>query len=130
MPTLNSEIKEFVAGDDLDVIRTIGNLPAGQTIAKAWFTVKTEANLLLDDTNIVFQKIITPANVLGEGQVTDIGISGIGAVIFELTDVDTAKLTAKTVFFFDIQVLTSAEKLFTPELGRIRAEIQRTRSVV
>ncbi len=130
MPTLNSEIKEFVAGDDLDVIRTIGNLPAGQTLTKAWFTVKTEENLLLPgDTNIVFQKVITAINVPGQGQITDIGASGTGAVLFELTDTDTALLTAKTVFFFDIQVLTSTGKLLTPELGRIRAEIQRTRSV-
>ena len=122
MPTLDSEIKNFVSGDDLDVIRTIGNLPVGQTIAKAWFTVKTKKL----DTTPLFQKIITTVNVLGQGHITDIGGDEIGAVRFELTAADTKLLVNKKVFFFDIQIRTSAGKVFTPELGRIRAEIERT----
>lgn len=122
MPTLNSEIKNIVAGDNIDIIRTIGNLPAGQTLVKAWFTVKKRQT----DTTFIFQKVIIPSVVIGQGVITDIGTSGVGAVRFELKPPDTKLLVLRKVYFFDLQVRTSLGSIFTPELGRIRAEIQRT----
>ncbi len=125
MPTLNSEIRDIVAGDNLDVIRTVGNLPAGQTLAIAWFTVRRRTN----DANFIFQKVITPSAVVGQGQITDIGNSGTGTIRFDLQPADTVLLALRKVYFFDIQVKTSLDRIYTPELGRIRAEIQRTIAV-
>lgn len=125
MPTLNSEIKNIVAGDTLDVLRTVGNLPAGQTLVKAWFTVKRRTT----DTTNIFQKVITTSVVVGEGHITDIGSSGVASIRFDLQPADTVLLALRRVYFFDIQVKTSLGSIFTPELGRIRAEIQRTITV-
>ncbi|KKM65979.1 hypothetical protein LCGC14_1485870, partial [marine sediment metagenome] len=40
MPTFNGEIKDFVAGDDLQITRTITNVPSGAVLTKAWLTIK------------------------------------------------------------------------------------------
>lgn len=125
MPTLNSEIKNIVAGDNLDVIRTVGNLPGGQTLVKAWFTVRRRTT----SANFTFQKAITTSVIVGQGQITDIGTSGVATIRFDLQPADTVLLTFRKVFFFDIQVKTDLGRIFTPELGRIRAEVQRTITV-
>jgi len=128
MPTLNAELSGIVQGDYLDIVRNIGNLPT--TISKAWFTVKTRANLTTstDGTNVVFQKTITTANVPGTGVILDTGGSGTAQVKFELTNADTVLLTGDTIFYYDIQVLTSSSKIYTPELGVVKMKQERTRS--
>jgi len=128
MPTLNAELSGIVQGDYLDIVRNIGNLPI--IISKAWFTVKTRANLTTstDGTNVVFQKTITTANVPGTGVILDTGGSGTAQVKFELTNADTVLLTGDTIFYYDIQVLTSSSKIYTPELGVVKMKQERTRS--
>jgi len=129
MPTLDAELSEIVQGDCIDIERTIGNLPA--TITKAWFTVKTKAQLTstTDTANIVFQKAITTVNVTGVGFISDAGASGTATVRFECVNADTVLLTGDTVYYYDIQVLTSTGKIYTPELGIIKLKKERTKSL-
>lgn len=116
MPTLKTaKIDTFVRADDLDVIRTINGVPAGQSLTDAWLTVDSPLGTHL------FQKHITTVAVAGQGQITDDGSSDtVGAVRFELTGGptgDTTKLTADTAYPYDIQVKTSGGKIYTPESG-------------
>ena|SRR5689334_5845801 len=117
MPTLKTgTIENFVRADDLDVIRTVSNVPTGQTLTDAWLTVDPLAG-----GSHLFQKHITPTLVSGQGQIEDTGAGdGIGIVRFELTSGasgDTTKLNADTQYPYDIQVKTSTGKIYTPETG-------------
>lgn len=125
MPNLADTISGFVKGDDLDVRRTIQNVPATQTIAEAWLTIRN-TNL----STVVFFKHITPTLVAGQGHITDTGGDGEGAVWFQLTGGtagDTVQLTAGTAFPFDIQIKTSAGKYYTPVVGTITSTEEITR---
>lgn len=125
MPNLTDTITGFVRGDDLDIRRTITNIPAGQTLTEAIFTVRT-ANL----NTIVLNKKITSVLVAGKGQITDTGADGEGAVWFQLTGGETGDcilLTADTPLPFDIQCKTDAGKFYTPVKGMITAVEEITR---
>lgn len=127
---LSGNIDNLVQGDNIDITRSIGSLPA--TITKAWFTVKTNAKLssTSDATaNIVFQKVITTSNVVGTGVILDTGGSGTASVRFELVNADTVLLVGGTVYYYDIQVLTSTSKIYTPEVGLIKTVKERTKSI-
>ena len=125
MPNLNDKIEGFVIGSDLDVERTITSIPEGQTLTKAWLTVK--ARLSDEDEDALVQKIITPS-ATPEGQITDTGEEGgTGVVLFHLLPADTEALGAG-VHYFDIKVLTSAGKGGAPFLGVIRGEQGVTRA--
>ncbi len=127
MPKLNGEIKDFVAGDNIDITKTITNVPVGQTITKAWFTVKTSKTLA--DANAVFQKTITAANQAGVGVILDDGAADqIAKVFFELTNSNTSLLAENVIYHYDIQVLTSAGKIYTPEVGVMKLKGEATKS--
>ena len=127
---LSGLISNIVQGDNLDITRTIGTLPA--PISKCWFTVKTNAKLSsTTDTapNVVFQKVITTANIVGSGVILDSGGSGTASVRFELINADTILLVGDTVYYYDIQVLTTTGAIYTPELGLIKTKKERTKAV-
>lgn len=118
MPTLKTAtITGLVRADDLDVIRTISNIPTGQTLTDAWLTVNDTS----PPNTHLFQKHITGTLVAGQGQIEDTGAGdGIAVVRFELTSGptgDTTKLNAETQYAYDIQVKTSGAKIYTPESG-------------
>jgi len=119
MSNLASTITGFVKGDDLDIVRTVTNIPAGQVLTEARLTVRS-TNL----ATIVLSKLITPTLVAGSGQISDTGADGTGVVTFQLTGGvggDTVNLTPGTLFPFDIQLKTDANKHYTPEVGTISA---------
>jgi hypothetical protein len=118
MSTLGATIpaagEDFVAGDDLDVRRTVTGVPAGQTLTKAWLTFKT--NRFDTDVNALLQKTITSAPT-SSGQITDTGGSGTGVILFQLTNVETLALPIGIDTPYEIKVLTSASKVYTAEQG-------------
>lgn len=114
MTDFNGSISDFVAGDDLDVTRTVTDVPSGQTLTKAWLTLKKN---LGDDDPGLLQKTILPGAVAGQGQITNTGASGTGAVLFQLSKAETAILPVGRKVAYDIQVLTSADKIYTAERG-------------
>lgn len=126
MPNLADAIEGFVVGDDLQVRRTIGNIPATQTVIKAWFTIKSQVSDL--DPGIM-QKVITQSDNPGTGRIEDAGASGTAIVRFDLTPADTLLLTPKTKYWFDIQLRTSLPGTYTSNFGYIRSSAQVTDAV-
>jgi len=119
MPNLASTITGFVKGDDLDIVRTVTNIPAGQVLTEARLTVRSP-----DLSAIIFSKVITSSLVAGAGQISDTGADGTGVLTFQLTGGtagNTVNLTPSTLFPFDIQLKTDANKHYTPEVGTISA---------
>lgn len=128
MSIFNGSIVAMVAGDDLDVKRTVTGVPATQTLAKAWLTFKPQSALGEPDPGLL-QKAITPTSVPGVGQITDTGASGTGSLLFQLTGVDTLALPIGATPY-DVKVLTSAGKIYTVEQGSYLAAPRITQSIV
>ena len=123
MPTFDGKIEDFVAGADLQITRTITNVPDAVSLTKAWFTVKEiQAHA---DANAIFQKEITTSNVPGTGQITDAGSGSppdrIATVRFDFGDADTILLKGGQEYLYDVQVLTDGGAVYTPETGEIVA---------
>lgn len=118
MSILTGIITGIVAGDDLDVIRSVPGVPATQTLTKAWLTLKTNVG---DADPGLLQKAITSSLVSGVGQITDTGALGTGAILFQLTGANTLALPVGTNIYYDIKVLTSASKIYTVEQGKYYA---------
>jgi len=116
MPNLRGLISGVVSGDDLEITRTISNIPSGQTLGSAWFTVKE--NPSDPDSDAKFQKVIGTANAVGTGQITDPGSDATGTVRFDLGTADTGGLDSSISYYYDIQLKTSGGKIYTPEKGR------------
>lgn len=119
MPNLAATITGFVKGDDLDIVRSVSDIPVGQTVTNAILTIKSDVS-----SSIIIQKQITSTLSAGVGQITDTGAGGTAVVKFFLTGGtagDTTDLDAETAYPYDIQLKTSANKHYTPEKGTITA---------
>ncbi len=124
MSDLAIEITGFVAGDDLEIRRTVTGLPAA--IDVAWLTVKRYAGEPDDEARL--QKRITATDVPGTGQIVEAGGPGTdGDLRFDLTPEDTASLGAKP-HVHDIQVKLLTGKVYTIEKGTIQlaADVTKT----
>ena len=118
MPNLTETITNFVCGNDLEIRKTITGIPAGQTLTRAWFTVKLKESD--PDLSAYIQKIVTITDVVGTGHITDNGATDqIGEVRFDLLPTDTEDIHTRN-FFWDIKVKTSANKFYTPFKGTMK----------
>lgn len=116
MSDLAIEITGFVAGDDLEIRRTVTNLP--EAIVAAWLTVKHFPAQPDEEARI--QKRITTTAVPGTGQIVESGGVGTdGDLRFDLTQDDTARLGARR-WVHDIQIKLASGKVYTIEKGTIR----------
>jgi hypothetical protein len=131
MPNFEGDISGFTVGDDIEVYRTV-TIPAGQTLAKAWLTVK--ADLADVDGVALVQKIITPVLSATDGIIADTGASGTAILRFFLSSDDTDNLgnpsRAVMGYPYDIQVKTAAGKIGTVEIGTILGHAQVTQTIV
>lgn len=125
---VNTKIRDKTAGDDWTIRRNVVNVPASQSIVKAWMTVKK--NLEDADADAIIQKVVdSPIDTPGTGQIENDGASTHIAIIrFDLTNEETALLEPYTTYFYDIQVQTSTDKYDTPDDGTIIAKPQITQS--
>ena len=123
MPDLNAVIQNFVVGDDIDITRTITAIPAGDTVAKAWFTVKRQEDD--SDARVVFQRVISSV-LTSSGIISDTGGSGTAVLTFHLLAADTVLMTGGRGYVFDIQLKTMLGKIYTPEKGTITGKKQIT----
>ena len=118
MPDLSAVIEEYVRGNDLDVIRTVTVVPAGQTLTDAYLRV----NATSGGTQL-FEKHITSTLVAGEGQIEDTGAGdGIAIIRFEITRTNGLTTTGGTVAApsqhpYAIEVITSGGKNYEFEQG-------------
>ncbi len=127
MPNYRDKIKELVAGDDKDVVRTITLVPVGQVLVKGWLTVKRKETDL--DQAAIFQKVIDTNNTGGVGWVEDLDASdGQGIVHFYLQPAQTSLLQDGKEYYFDIQVKTDTGKIYTPIKGTVKAQKSVTRA--
>ena len=116
MSDLAVEITGYVVGDDLEIRRTVTELPAAMEVA--WLTVKRHHNQPDDDARL--QKRITTTGVPGTGQIVEAGGPGTdGDLRFDLTQEDTASLGAKR-YVHDIQIKLTTGKVYTIEKGTIQ----------
>ena len=118
MTEFGVEIKELVSGDDIDIERTITGVPDSDTLAKAWMTIKS---LPTDADPGLLQKTIT-SSLTADGQITDTGANTIGVVVFLIVPADGATIGIGVKRVFDIQVKTTAGKIFTAVKGTIILE--------
>lgn len=122
-PVLVSEIRGFVAGDDVNVKRTINltNLAAGDRLAKAWMTVRS----MVDSAdNVLIEKEITPSFDPLNGIISDPG-SGmpiVAEIQFFLRDFDTEVLEGDEPCYFDIRTQAEDGTKSTVESGIIVAK--------
>lgn len=116
------DIKGKIAGDDLRAKVTITGIPAGQTIAKAWLTIKTKKS----DTDVaaVVQKVITTG-------FTHTGTDPVTCVMnLDLTAAETAQCKPLVSYEYDVQVKTSTGLIDTPLGGQIVFEKGVTDAIV
>jgi hypothetical protein len=120
MPNLNDVIEGFVLGDALQVQRTITEIPAGETIDFAWFTVKLDLDDDPTDGAAKLQKEITSAPST-DGQITDPGSGDprTATVLFNVLPDDTKAWAHLKPYQFDVQVKLSGGALSTPFRGRM-----------
>lgn len=120
-------IEGYVSGDDLDIQRDVTNVAPTDPLTKAWFTVK---RFYGDAEPGVLQKVITTAQVVGTGQITQDGSenngNGTASLLFELTAANTLALGTADTFHFDVQVKTAGGKLYTADTGRLELLAQVT----
>jgi hypothetical protein len=116
MSDLAIEITGFVVGDDLEVRRTVTDLPAA--IETAWLTLKHYPSQ--PDQEAKLQKRITTTDAPGTGQVVEAGGPGTdGDLRFDLTPDDTTRLGVKR-YVHDIQIKLSTGKVYTIEKGTLQ----------
>src|SRR5207248_10095746 len=109
-------------GDDLDLQRDVTGVDPADPITKAWLTIKHSPTVL--DAQASLQKIITNAQIPGTGQITQDGSAdngnGTASLFFQLTAANTALLGTSVRYYYDIQVRTSSNKIYTAEEGRLQ----------
>lgn len=115
-------ISGYVAGDDLDLERDVTNVTPSDPLTKAWLTIKTSASVL--DASATLQKVITTAQVVGTGHITQDGSeengNGTASLLFQLTAANTTTLGVTQRYYFDIQTKTNSGKIATVERGTIQ----------
>ena len=116
MSDLTVEITGFVVGDDLEIRRTVTDLPAA--IDAAWVTLKHHSRQ--PDSEAKLQKRITTTDVPGTGWIVEAGGPSVdGDLRFDLTPVDTSSLGSKR-YVHDIQVKLITGKIYTIEKGTLQ----------
>ena len=124
MSTLTGTITGYVVGDNLEVRRTVTELPAA--LEAAWLTIKRHARE--PDLAAVVAKVISTGDNPGTGHITIAGGVGVdGALRFDLTPTDTTALGAAS-WVYDIQVKLTNGTVYTPEVGTVDLTADVTRS--
>jgi hypothetical protein len=118
-------IRGVVHGDSFQIIRTVGNLPDGETVDKAWLTVKERATD--SDADAALSKEITEDDVPGLGLV-DNSTPGSVDLRFDIAPEDWDGVQQAQLYRYDIQIKTSGGGIYTAEIGTIVADEQITRS--
>jgi len=115
MSDLTIEITGFVVGDDLEIRRTVTDLPS--PIESAWLTLKHYPSQ--PDGEARLQTKITTTDVPGTGHIVEPGGPGTdGDLRFDLTQTDTEGLGAKR-YVHDIQIKLATGKVYTIEKGTL-----------
>lgn len=113
------QVRFNAPGNDFDVIRPITLIPTGDSMAKAWLTVKAHESDT--DAAALVQLDITSAST-AKGQITDTGATDLaGSVTFKLTPTHT-RLIGTIPRYYDIKVKSANGKIYTADSGDITAK--------
>jgi hypothetical protein len=124
MSALSTEITGFVVGDDLEIRRTVTDLPAA--VAKAWLTIKRLPSEPDADAKVL--KAIAVTDLPGTGQiVTAGGVGTDGDVRFDLVPADTLALGIGR-WVYDIQIGVAGGKVYTIEKGTLQLTMDVTKA--
>lgn len=116
MTAFNNSLKPIVRGDTRKIERTFTGLPTGETITKAWLTVKTTPSV--SDPGLFQVEITTSAT--SSGQITDASSSdGQIAMYFIISGTNSALATGGAEYIYDIQVKTSTDTIHTLVMGTV-----------
>lgn len=121
-----SELRNITVGDSFQIVRNItSGIPSGETVVKAWFTIKASARD--SDAAAKLQKIITETSNT-DGQITG-NVAGSSATLqFNVGPSDWSLLRAGRTYRYDIQVKTSGGGIYTPEDGTFLAKPEITQA--
>ncbi len=122
MPNLSDVIDDYVAGDDLCIIREITGIPGGNVLTDAWFTVRDLEDF--SGSSIIVQLSIT-TTATSQGEILDDGASGVAVVRFDITGTQTRTIGI-VGYPFDIQIKLDDSRINTPVAGTIQAEAEVT----
>lgn len=116
MTAFNNSLKPIVRGDTRKIERTFTGLPTGETIDKAWLTVKTSTSV--NDPGLFQVEITTTATA--SGQITDASTSdGQIAMNFIISGTNSALATGGAEYIYDIQVRTTTGTIHTLVMGTV-----------
>jgi len=111
-------LKDYAIGDNQPIDFTLTSWPSGQTLAKAYLTIKKNRDGASDTDALIQKEITTSAGT--PGAITNNGATGGSAIgYFNLLPADYANLVAGVAYEYDIQVINSSGALYTPIDGTI-----------
>jgi hypothetical protein len=128
---------EFTRGDDFDVILTIkhgdgpGEIPIGQALLEAWWTVKSGSNILVPDAQAIIQKHVTTtlSPTGGIFVTTDADGTMFSTLKFVLSTADTLLFDAGgDAYYWDAPARSTAGKSGTLRRGYLNVIEQITQS--
>lgn len=115
----------LTTGNDFDLNREYDDVPRGQAVASAWWTVKPLTALYTTDptdASAIWKKTITATAQVGVGQIVASGATDNKAVLhWEGTQADSLLLTPGVEYVYDIDVVSTAGKKYTQERGMLVA---------
>lgn len=103
--------------DDYDEIRTVGKVPAGTLLSKAWWAIKRNENDADADAAIF---VTITASPTADGQITDTGASGTGTVQFSISHTETGTLVPGQEYVGMMKALLNNGKVGTFEKQKIK----------
>lgn len=119
MAIKHATIRDQTAGDAFSVLRAVPSLPAGRSLAKAWFTVKRNKEDL--DAAARLQLDITTAPT-SKGQIVDATGVAANALTFTVSAVQSAEIGATRRYYYDVQVKLDNGDTATLEIGTIQLD--------
>lgn len=123
--TVRTSLRDAVIGNSYQIERTVSDVPEGETVDAAWFTLKRRATD--SDANAAIQKTITTADVLEAGVIiNDSPGAGTAILQFNIGPDDWADVLPQTLHEYDIKLRTSGGAVYTFEFGDFAAEGQIT----
>lgn len=117
---IESVIRGAIHGNNFKIPRTVNNIPDGETVDKAWFTIKARASQL--DVDAAMQKEITPAS-----GVTNSSPVGSVDLEFDISGSDWDNVLPDKLYRYDIQILTDSG-VYTVERGTFLAKSRMTQA--
>lgn len=119
-------IRGVTRGDSFQIIRTVDNIPEGESVTKAWLTIKLNPGRT--DSEAALQKAITIVDVPGTGLITNGSPVGSVDLRFDISGTDWDRIVAGQLYRHDIKILTDGGGIYTCERGTFVADSEITQA--